>query len=62
MTPFEAAMTARHAAVVDAGNFPTLWCLAASQHNADAQCWLRARVHTLPPADCGAVDVGEIRP
>ena len=65
MTPLEAGMTSRHVsvmtllveggAVVDAARVPALWCVAASQRNADAQAWLRERAVGNPPADCAAV-------
>ena len=65
MTPLEAAMTSRHVSVMDllveggatldAVRFPALWCVAASQRNADAQAWLRARVSEPAPTDCSAI-------
>lgn len=70
MTPMEAAMTSRHVSVMtllaDAGaritaaELPVLWCLAASQQNADAQAWLRSRAAGPFPATCAGVRIPEL--
>jgi len=70
LTPLQAAMTSRHASVmnllVDGGarvtsaDVPALWCLAAAQRNADAQAWLRGQVDGPFPDDCAQVPIPEI--